>query len=308
VPCRPTRSGTRRPGCARLDSVGRQAPLTAEADEGRRPLPDTLEGSPLTYLQAVVLGLVQGLGEFLPISSSAHLILVPYLLGWEEHGLAFDIALHLGTLAAVTVYFWRDLLDLAIEGLTKGTRTPMGRIGWGIVIGTVPAVISGYLLEERVETAIRHNPVSIAILLLVMGFVLYLADRRGKKWRSLEDVTMMDVFWMGVGQAFAVIPGFSRSGTTITAGLMLGLERETAARISFLLGWPVILGAGILKLKELMAGTIAPSFWVGVLVSAVSGYAVIAFLMDYLRRGTFFVFAVYRAALAFLTLLVYFLR
>lgn len=261
----------------------------------------------MTVFHAVILGLVQGLSEFLPISSSAHLVLVPWLLGWPESGLAFDIALHVGTLVAVTIYFWRDLLSLAIEGLTKGTRTTMGRVGWGIVVGTIPAAIAGLLLEEQVETTFRH-PLQIALLLTVMGALLYWADRRGSKRRSLDEVGILDVFLVGIGQAMAIIPGFSRSGTTMTAGLLLGLERDTAARLSFLLGWPAILGAGVLALKDLTLASITPPFVIGVVVSCVSGYAVIAFLMEYLKRGSYLVFAAYRAVLALLTVVVYFVR
>lgn len=254
----------------------------------------------MTTLQAVILGLVQGIGEFLPISSSAHLVLVPWFFGWEYSGVAFDLALHMGTLAAVTVYFWRDLLTLAVEGLTKGTRTTMGRLAWGIVVGTIPGVVFGFLLEDRAD-AVR-NPVSIAILLALMGVVLFLVDRRSPKNRTLEDVTIWDVFLIGVGQACALIPGVSRSGATITTALLRGLDREAAAKISFLLGWPIILGAGVFQLKDVDFTAVGGSFWIGVLTSAVSGYLVIAFLMEYLRKGTFLIFAWYRAGIAAFTL------
>jgi undecaprenyl-diphosphatase len=262
----------------------------------------------VSIFHAVVLGIVQGLGEFLPISSSAHLILVPWILGWPPSGLAFDVALHLGTLVAVTIYFWRDLLNLAVEGLTRGTRTPHGRLGWGVVVGTIPAAVAGLLFEEKIETVIRHDYLLIAIMLAVMGLILYVVDQRSSKRRTLADFTVMDGFWMGIGQACALIPGFSRSGTTMTAGLLLGLEREAAAKASFLLGWPAIFGAGMLALKDMPADGYTLSFWTGVIASAVSGYLVIAFLMNYLRRGTFLVFAVYRAALALLTLALLWLR
>lgn len=264
------------------------------------------EGLGVTVLHAIILGLVQGLGEFLPISSSAHLVLIPWFFGWPESGLAFDVALHLGTLLAVTVYFWRDLLGLAVEGLTRGTRTPMGRVAWGIVIGAIPGAVAGVLLESRME-AVR-NPYSIALLLAGMGLVLYLADRQGRKVKSLEQVTVTDVVLMGVGQAFAVIPGVSRSGSTITAGLMLGMERETAARVSFLLGWPLILGAGVMALRHMPASELNAAFFIGVAVSAISGYAVIAFLLDYLRRGSLSVFAWYRAMIAAITIAVALVR
>jgi undecaprenyl-diphosphatase len=258
----------------------------------------------VTIVQAIMLGLVQGLGEFLPISSSAHLILIPWFFDWPASGLDFDLALHMGTLVAVTIYFWRDLLSLATEGLTKGTRTPMGRMAWGIVLGTLPGVAAGFLLEDQIDAYFRSNYLMIGVLLAIMGVILYLVDRGGRKNRSLEDFTVMDGFWMGIGQTFALIPGFSRSGTSITAGLMLGLKRETAAKASFLLGWPIILGGGLLHLKDLDPSMLTSAFWTGIIVSAVSGYLVIAFLMDYLRRGTYFVFAAYRVVLAAITIFV----
>lgn len=260
----------------------------------------------MTILHAIVLGLVQGLGEFLPVSSSAHLVLVPWLLGWPESGINFDVALHIGTLIAVTIYFWRDLLDLAIQGLTKGTRTPSGRIGWGIVLGTLPAVLIGFPLKDQVERV--RSPLLIAVLMAVMGVVLYWADQVGSKRRQLDKLSIMDILWIGVGQAAALIPGVSRSGATITTALLLGLERESAARISFLLGWPAIFGAGILALKDMGPDAFNAPFFIGVGVSAVSGYAVIAFLLDYLRRGSLKIFAWYRLAVAALTVAVYFIR
>lgn len=261
----------------------------------------------MTILQAIVLGIVQGLGEFLPISSSAHLILVPWVLGWSPSGLAFDLALHLGTLIAVTIYFWRDLLHLAVEGLTKGTRTPTGKLAWGIVLGTVPGAIFGYLMEDVVEAVFRQSILSIAILLAVVGFILYLADRLGPMRRSLEEIRVVDVVWIGLAQALAVIPGVSRSGSTITAALALGLKRETAAKVSFLLGWPIILGGALLVIPDMDPAMFTPSFFAGVAAAAVSGYAVIAVLLQYLQRGTYLVFAWYRgivAALAIILLLV----
>jgi len=261
----------------------------------------------LTIIQAIVLGLVQGLGEFLPISSSAHLLLVPWLLGWPVSGIAFDLALHLGTLAAVTVYFWRDLVALAVDGLTKGTRTPTGRLAWGVVLGTIPGAVLGLLFEDMIDEYARGNILLMAGLLAFMGVVLYVVDRRSRKHRSLEDFRVIDGLWMGIGQALALIPGFSRSGTSITAGLLLGLKREAAARASFLLGWPIILAGGLMALSDIPAGTLTPAFWTGVAVSALSGYAVIAFLMDYLRRGTYLVFAVYRLVMAAVVIFFYML-
>lgn len=262
----------------------------------------------MSIFQAIILGIVQGLGEFLPISSSAHLILVPWFLGWEPSGLAFDLALHLGTLIAVTIYFWRDLFSLAYEGLTRGTRTPTGRLAWGIVLGTIPGALFGMLMEGPVESFFRQNILTISLLLAIMGAVLYFVDQRGAKQIDLEHVRLMDVFWIGVAQAFAVIPGVSRSGATITAALLLGLKRETAAKVSFLLGWPIIFGGAVLVLKDLDPSMFTPAFFAGVAAAAVSGYAVIAFLLEYLRKGTFLVFAYYRGIVAALAILLLLLR
>jgi len=262
----------------------------------------------MSIFQAIILGIVQGLGEFLPISSSAHLILVPWFLGWEPSGLAFDLALHLGTLIAVTVYFWRDLFSLAYEGLTRGTRTVNGRLAWGIVLGTIPGAVFGLLMEGPVESFFRQNVLTISLLLAIMGAVLYYVDQRGAKKIDLEHVRLIDVFWIGVAQAFAVIPGVSRSGATITAALLLGLKRETAAKVSFLLGWPIIFGGGVLVLKDLDPSMLTPAFFAGVAAAAISGYAVIAFLLEYLRKGTFLVFAYYRGIVAALAILVLLLR
>ncbi|MFZ5818182.1 MAG: undecaprenyl-diphosphatase UppP [Bacillota bacterium] len=261
----------------------------------------------MTVLQAIVMGIVQGLGEFLPISSSAHLILVPWFFGWTTPGLAFDLALHLGTLAAVTLYFWRDLIGLAAEGLTKGTSTPTGRLAWGIVLGTVPGALFGYLMEDYAETIFR-NPLQVAILLAVVGAILYFADRIGAKRRSIEEIRVTDVIWIGLAQALAVIPGVSRSGSTITVALLLGLKRESAAKVSFLLGWPITFGAALLVLKDADPAMFNTSFFIGVATSAISGYAVIALLLDYLRRGTFLVFAGYRTLLAAVTIALVLLR
>ncbi|HLO04771.1 MAG TPA: undecaprenyl-diphosphate phosphatase [Symbiobacteriaceae bacterium] len=262
----------------------------------------------MSVIHAIILGIVQGLGEFLPISSSAHLVLVPWLLGWQEHTLAFDVALHMGTLVAVTIYFWRDLLDLLRAGLTEGTKTPMGKMAWGIVLGSIPGGIVGLALENWIEHTIRGKVLWIALPLAVMGIVLWLVDKRAPRGRSLADIRVMDVVWMGVGQAFAIIPGFSRSGSTMLTGRLVGLDRTASAKASFLLGWPLILAAGVLALKDIPASAMDLAFWLGIAASAVTGYAVIAFLMEYLRKGTFAIFAIYRLAITALVVLVYLIR
>lgn len=260
----------------------------------------------MTILQAAVLGAVQGITEFLPISSTAHLYLVPWLLGWPEHSLTFDVALHMGTLVAVTAVFWRDLLELALAALTEGLRTPTGRLGWAIAVATVPAAVAGLLLENAVETVFR-SPLVMAASLAVLGVVLWQVDRQARGRRALAQAGFADVLYVGLAQPLALVPGVSRSGITMTAGLLAGLDREAAARISFLLSFPTILGAGVLKLREVGSGAADPAFWTGIAVSAVTGYLAIRYLLAYLRRGSYSVFAAYRVALAAVVVLSFFL-
>ncbi|WP_264843358.1 undecaprenyl-diphosphate phosphatase [Caldinitratiruptor microaerophilus] len=258
----------------------------------------------LTLVQAAVLGIVQGITEFLPISSTAHLYLVPWLLGWPEHSLAFDVGLHMGTLVAVTAVFWRDLLDLALAAVREGMRTSRGRLAWGIAAGTVPAALAGLILEDVVEEVLR-SPLVMAASLAVLGVVLWQVDRRAARGRRLDQVGFADVVYVGFAQMLALVPGVSRSGITMTAGLLEGLEREAAARISFLLSFPVILGAGVLKLPDIGGGAGDPAFWTGVLTSSVTGFLAIRYLLAYLRRGSYSVFAAYRVGLAVLVVLSY---
>lgn len=248
-------------------------------------------------LQAIVLGIVQGVGEFLPISSSAHLYLVPWLLGWPQRGLAFDVALHMGSLVAVLLVFWRDLRDLARAAIVDGPRTPAGRLGWGILLGTFPGMLAGALLENAIQTTFR-SPLLMAFNLAVVGLLLYAVDRSAAKTKTATSVNIPDMLCIGVAQALAVVPGVSRSGVTMTAGLLRNLDRQTAARVSFLLSFPIILGAGVWELRHLQAADLSVSFWTGVITAGLVGYAVIRFLLDYLRRGTFLAFAIYRLALA----------
>lgn len=261
------------------------------------------------FLQPVVLGVVQGLGEFLPISSSAHLILAPWFFGWEDHGLTFDIALHLGTLVAVVGYFWRDLLALlrAVPGAARwaiGGRTrppaPQEKLLIGIVIGTLPAVVAGALLESTVETVFRTQYLMIAGTLTVMGVLLYVADRRSPEAKRLEDVSWRDALLIGAAQACALIPGVSRSGGTMTMGRFLALDRAAAARFSFLLSTPITAGAFLIKLDDLLEirPDQLPAFAVGAVVSAAVGALSIHFLLGYIRRVGFGVFAAYRILLA----------
>lgn len=246
----------------------------------------------MTVFQALILGVVQGIGEFLPISSSAHLVLVPWSLGWEYAGLTFDVALHIGTLAAVLAFFWRDWLDLAGHAVAR-RATHESRMFWYIVAATVPGGAAGYLLEEQAETIFR-TPVLIGVMLMAMGVILYWVDRRAARRKDLRGISFGDALFIGISQALAIIPGVSRSGITMTAGRFRGLTRETSARFSFLLSTPIIVGAGIFKMKDLDLAAINAAFITGVLSSAVVGFISIGFLLRYLSRRSFAVFVWYR--------------
>jgi len=259
--------------------------------------------------QAIVLGIVQGLAEFLPISSSAHLILVPWVLGWDDPGLAFDVALHWGTLFAVLIVFWRDWVRLIGAGLRSlGDRrfldTADRRLFWGLVVASIPGAIVGKLLGDKAEESLR-SPLLISVSMSIMGVLLWAADKAGRKDKLAEQMTPGQALSIGVAQAFALIPGVSRSGSTITLGLALGYSREAIARFSFLMSTPIIFGAGLLKfpkmLREMHSGA-SPLGWdglvAGCVASAIVGALVIRWLLAYLRTRTFAVFAIYRLIVA----------
>jgi undecaprenyl-diphosphatase len=262
----------------------------------------------LDILQAGILGLVQGLGEFLPISSSAHLVIVPWLFNWEDQGLTFDIALHIGTLIAVAIYFWKDWLQLITKGVTDA-RSREGRLFWYLVLATIPGAMIGLLLEKKAETSFR-NPILIAIMLIALGIVLYWVDRKSAKKIEAENISLKTSFLIGLSQALAIIPGVSRSGITMTTGLFLGLTREGAARFSFLLSAPIIFGAAIVKVPHIIANpaVITTNFIVGMVVSCVTGIASIGFLLRYVQTKTFLPFAWYRFILGALILTIVFLK
>ena len=204
----------------------------------------------MSILTAFILGLIQALGEFLPISSSAHLALWPFFSGEVYQGLAFDVMLHLATLIAVVAYFYKDLLNLIKNGLTS-PKTQDGRLFWYIGIATIPAAVAGFFLEDMAENIFRA-PQYIASALIIFAIILYIADHYNKKSTLNKDVTFLSIILIGCAQALAIIPGVSRSGITITAALFLGLSRVQSARISFLLSMPIIAGAAVLKLKDLI--------------------------------------------------------
>jgi undecaprenyl-diphosphatase len=262
----------------------------------------------LTILQAVILGLVQGLGEFLPISSSAHLVLVPWIFGWTDPGLTFDVALHVGTLVAVVLYFWRDWWQLIIKGFTN-VRSVEGRLFWYLVAASVPGAIGGCLLQKRAETVFR-SPSLIAIMLILMGIVLYWADRRGAKNIELKNLTLGTSLLIGLSQTLAIIPGVSRSGITMTTGMFRGITRECAARFSFLLSTPIILGAAMVKLPHVLlhSSMITVNFTIGMLVSCITGIISIGFLLRYVQTKDFLPFAWYRFILGALVIVVTMIR
>jgi undecaprenyl-diphosphatase len=249
------------------------------------------------YRLAMTLGLVQGLGEFLPISSSAHLILTPWFLGWPDPGLTFDIALHVGTLAAVLAYFWRDWLRLLAAA--PRPRTPDGRLFWLLILGALPGGIAGILLDSLAEQALR-SPLLIAATLSIMGLALLAADRLGARDRELHAIGLADALWIGGAQALAIIPGVSRSGITIAMARWRGIERAAAARFSFLLGTPIIAGAALFKLRHLAETPDALNgpFFAGIAVAAVVGALSIGVLLRYLQRAGLGIFVVYRLLLA----------
>lgn len=265
----------------------------------------------MSPLQALVLALIQGLTEFLPISSSAHAILTPILFGWPDQGLTFDIVTNAGSLAAVLIYFRRDLLGMLTDS-RAWIRAPDRRapLAPALILGTLPVVIVGALFYSWLAGDAR-NAVLIAVLSIAFGLLLGWADRRPMGGRSLDDLRMRDAFWVGVAQAFALLPGTSRSGVTMTAGLLLGFDRRHAARFSFLLSIPVSLAALLHDLKELVTGSGsgigALPLIIGFFASAISAYLVIDWLLSWLQRQSMTIFVVYRIVLgAIILALVYF--
>ncbi|MGO8791014.1 MAG: undecaprenyl-diphosphate phosphatase [Terriglobia bacterium] len=277
--------------------------------------------------QAIVLAIVQGLTEFLPVSSTAHLWLVPWILKWKDPGLTFDVALHAGTLVAVLLYFWRYWLEMAkmvlgISGdnagtmanggapATAGSVTLLGenrQLLWFLVLATIPGGIAGLLFERAADEQLR-SPLIVGTALIVVGLVMWAGERVGRRDISLGRVGLLDSIIVGVAQAFSVIPGVSRSGSTMAAGLFRGMNRETAARFSFLLATPLIAGACLKKGLEIhhsgLPADMRMPFLFGIIVSAIVGYAVIAVLIRYLERRTFTVFVVYRVILGVILLAV----
>lgn len=258
----------------------------------------------MSLLQAIVLGLVQGLTEFLPISSTAHLRIVPELLGWSDPGAAYSAVIQLGTVAAVLIYFRKDILLLGkafFQGLLRRQpfATTESRLAWFVLLGTLPIGLCGLAFKKAIETSLRSLYI-ISGSLIVLAVILFIVERRASHQRTLADMRWQDGLIVGLWQALALIPGSSRSGTTLTGALSLGLRREDAARYSFLLSIPATTLAGVFELKHLLEATERPSavaLWVGTLVAFASGWAAIAWLLAYLRKRSTLVFILYRVAL-----------
>lgn len=278
----------------------------------------------IEWWKAVVLGVVQGLTELLPISSSAHLVLVPWFFGWQDPGLTFDVALHIGTLVAVLVYFWSDVVHMItafVRGVAAGKPLAEqdARLGVLIIIASIPGALVGFIFDKRIEAAFHAQDAAksslaiIAIALIIMGLLLAVAERVAEHRREMKDVNFRDALIIGAAQSVALIPGVSRSGSTITTGLFLGMRRETAARFSFLLSLPITGGAALKKIYDLIkdGGLTADErlpFAIGIVTAGLVGYACIFFLLRYLQRNTTLIFTVYRVVLGLIILVLLVVR
>lgn len=278
----------------------------------------------MEFIQAIIYGIIQGITEFLPISSTAHLVIFPYVFDWTDPGLTFDVFLHLGTVIAILSFFLKDWILIFKYFLNRKDNLEEANIKFGkpnflliLLVGTIPAAILGYFLEASIEDTFR-SPLLIAIMLIIFGLVLYLADSEkiNKHQKDLKDVGYFYSLIIGFAQSIALIPGVSRSGATMTAGLLLGLKREVAARFSFLLATPIMIGATLFRFKDVISLPAQElfngfGFWpaiVGFLFSLVSGYLAIKYLLKFLQKGTFLPFVIYRIILGLIIIIIYFLK
>lgn len=262
----------------------------------------------MTYLQSIILGIVQGLTEFLPVSSSAHLVLVPYWLNWqlpETQAFVFDVLVQLGTLAAVIIYFRRDLVEIissAVRCTLKGKplAEPSARLGWWVILATIPAGLFGLLFKDSVEAAF-NSPMITAMFLLLTAALLILSEWMGKRSRSLETITWLDALIIGLFQAIAIFPGISRSGSTISGGILRKFDRASAARFSFLMSIPIFVAAGLLGVKDMLdvpdLASFLPVMLVGFVTAGIVGYLSIHWLLGYIKRHSFFGFSLYCIAI-----------
>jgi undecaprenyl-diphosphatase len=266
----------------------------------------------MNIIHALVLGVVQGLGEFLPISSSGHLVLVPYIFNWQYQGLDFDIALHMGTILAIIAYFWHDWVEIIGSAISVGSHEDHKgsypkNIFWVIVVASIPAALGGYFLENLAQHALR-NPLLIAMLLAFFALLLLLADKTSHNNLEIKKIGYTKGFLIGIAQAISLFPGVSRSGITTTAGMFLNLDRKTATKFSFLLATPAVLGAFLISLKDYQTIQIELAFFVAIFASAISGFFAIKYLLKFLEKHGFMPFVIYRLALAALVMIIYFSR
>lgn len=273
----------------------------------------------MSIIEAIVLGIVQGITEFLPISSTGHLTLAGKFMGLiseenPEHWTSFIAVIQLGTMISILVYFWKDLWNIFIEFLQNNFQKKLkyseqslnSKLGWMIIAGTIPIVVIGLLFKDMIEGALTKNLYVISGSLIVLALILAVAEKTAKFKKDIKDVTFLDSILIGLAQAVALIPGSSRSGTTITGGLFLGLKRDVAARFSFLLSVPAILASGLLQLKESLAFInydLALNLIVATIISGISGYLAIDFLLKFLKKNSTFVFIFYRIAIGILILI-----
>lgn len=258
-------------------------------------------------IQALILGIVQGLTELLPISSSAHLNLIPWIFNWDIPQ-SFDVALHFGTLLAIVIFFFKDWLRL-IEGgykqVVKKEKSFEGKMFWYLVAATIPGGAIGFLLDHFIGDSLGKMPLVIATALIVMGIILYIVDKKAPAKTDYEHMTFKQTFLIGLSQALAFIPGVSRSGVTMTTGRLMGVDRESTAKYTFLLSTPIVFGATLYKFKDFVFNI---PFFIGVLASFLVGIVVIKFLLDYLKKGSFKIFAIYRVILGLFIVSLYMMR
>lgn len=267
----------------------------------------------MTILQALILGIIQGLTELLPISSSGHLDVIPWLLNWTMNPQfnidfeAFDVALHFGTFLAIALFFFKDWIRLIVGGfnqVVKKKKTIEGKMFWYLVIATIPGGIIGLLLDTFAGDVLK-KPIIIAIALIVMGIILYVVDKKSKTETTYEKMTFKQTFLIGLSQCLAFIPGVSRSGITMTTGRAMGIDRESAAKYSFMLSAPIVFAATLFKIGDFVFNV---PFFVGVLASFIVGIIVIKWLLNYLQKGSFKIFAIYRVIFGIIILIFAFIR
>ena len=267
----------------------------------------------MDLLQSIILGAIQGITEFFPVSSTAHLVLLPWFFSWTDQGLPFNVALHMGSLIAIIYYFWRDwilIIKEFLQSVLKGSfeGRPNGKTGLYLVIATVPGALAGLLFEEYAAGLLRH-PLSIAFSLSFFGVILYFSDRVSKKNKTVGEMNIVDCIIIGLSQVLAIIPGVSRAGITITGAMFRNLNREEAAKFSILLGAPLIVGAGVFEARHLeYSAVMSVPFIAGVLASAVFAFLAIKYLLRFVRKSSYTVFVIYRLGLAVLIVFLYLTR